>query len=359
VFGVDHRDPTPNIGHFILRTRPDAVVVETCLTPEHGAVPGTVISCEDQLVQGPSAFFVRMFCQVAAKLKEVGGEDPSSSELWQEVRKNFRGEQLAYIAAFTTGAKLIFGDRPKDITYRRLHSLVTAAELDEAFGFQVAAHYRNLVGAPQPDLEALMVPVAEQIMMQEREAVMCKVVEGALGGCLPQGGVTSPCSSVVLVVGAGHLPGIKYLWNGGRWREMVGSPDLTTSAIMSTQPSRRGARVVGHMEDARATGLRRGLLLALMRMCVTAEVMEDMDTVLGAVPDAQMPAVEAISEIYGSTRTMLACLPRDLLAQVCSGYKCDMYEALEPLRALRPMNGGPGYSEEMVQYVRSLNFELD
>jgi hypothetical protein len=30
----------------------------------------------------------------------------------------FRGEQVAYVAAFTAGARLVFGDRPKDISIR-------------------------------------------------------------------------------------------------------------------------------------------------------------------------------------------------------------------------------------------------
>ncbi len=30
----------------------------------------------------------------------------------------FRGEQLVYVAALACGAPLVFGDRPKDITYR-------------------------------------------------------------------------------------------------------------------------------------------------------------------------------------------------------------------------------------------------
>ena len=51
-------------GEFILANRPDAVVVETAVTPEHGAVPGSSVSCADELVQGPQAFFIRMFCQV-------------------------------------------------------------------------------------------------------------------------------------------------------------------------------------------------------------------------------------------------------------------------------------------------------
>ncbi len=34
-------------------------------------------------------------------------------------------------------------------------------------------------------------------------------------------------------------------------------------------------------------------------------------------------------------------------------------QALQPMRDIRPMHGGPGYSEDMVMYVRGLNFELD
>ena len=37
---------------------------------------------------------------------------------------------------------------------------------------------------------------------------------------------------------------------------------------------------------------------------------------LGPVPERQQMAFDAVSEIYGSTRMMLACLPRDLLEQV-------------------------------------------
>jgi len=31
---------------------------------------------------------------------------------------------------------------------------------------------------------------------------------------------------------------------------------------------------------------------------------------------------------------------------------------LEPLRNVRPCNGGPGYDEELVMHLRTLNFEL-
>ena len=86
---------------------------------------------------------------------------------WQ-VREYYRGEQLAYIAAFATGAKLIFGDRPKDITYRRLAALATSVQLDEAFGIQCEEHYRELLGLPKSTYCGESLSAADVIMMQVR-----------------------------------------------------------------------------------------------------------------------------------------------------------------------------------------------
>ncbi len=119
------------------------MVVETSVTPEQGAVTGTSISCSDQQVEGPSSFFLRMYCGVAEQLREglkEEGAEVVHNPFWMQVKTSliavgrdkhdngkvfvvqitdyYRGEQLAYITAFATGAKLVFGDRPKDITFR-------------------------------------------------------------------------------------------------------------------------------------------------------------------------------------------------------------------------------------------------
>jgi hypothetical protein len=57
----------------------------------------------------------------------------------------------------------------------------------------------------------------------------------------------------------------------------------------------------------------------------------------------------------------LATLPRQLLSQVCStlpssGLKVD--ELLQPLRDLRPSNGGKGWDPEVGMQLRGLNFDL-
>jgi len=55
-----------------------------------------------------------------------------------------------------------------------------------------------------------------------------------------------------------------------------------------------------------------------------------------------------------------------LLVQVWQGshpgksvHEMDPWTALQPFRDNRPINGGPGCTEELVMLVRSLNFELD
>lgn len=40
------------------------------------------------------------------------------------------------------------------------------------------------------------------------------------------------------------------------------------------------------------------------------------------------------------------------------GWRCDMWDVLAPVRAVRPVNGGPGYDRELVLDLRTLNFEL-
>ena len=64
----------------------------------------------------------------------------------------------------------------------------------------------------------------------------------------------------------------------------------------------------------------------MMRMMVTAEVLNDMSEVLGPVPPQHQEAVESIEEIYGCNRMMLATLPKHILSRVCSGWGCDMFE---------------------------------
>lgn len=62
--------------------------------------------------------FLRIFCQIAAALQEQGDAAKAPRGVWSQAIDNFNGEQLAYIAALASGSQLLFGDRPKQITYR-------------------------------------------------------------------------------------------------------------------------------------------------------------------------------------------------------------------------------------------------
>mmetsp|Transcript_15542 Transcript_15542/g.42132 ORF Transcript_15542/g.42132 Transcript_15542/m.42132 type:complete len:226 (-) Transcript_15542:487-1164(-) len=225
-------------------------------------------------------------------------------------------------------------------------------------------------------------------MMKEREALMCKVASDAALGQLPalepklppleasqtEATVSDPGSSdiegrsqdVVLVVGSAHLPGIVSMWSNGLWKDLIGNDGqnllgspLLTSPPLSSVPEKQ-------VPDDPQVGLKRGLLHCLMRLSVTGEVLDDLETTLGPLPPSQQLSYDAISEIYTSDRAMLACLPRDLLDKVWQGsqpgssvHEMDPWMALQPFRDNRPINGGTGCTEEMVTLVRSLNFELD
>ncbi|GIL63448.1 hypothetical protein Vafri_17499 [Volvox africanus] len=359
VFGVEHLSPQPHIGEWIIRQRPQAVVVETAMGPEHGSMAGNVIRCGDRVVDPTAGFFLRMFCQIGVTLQEFKEGDFTQSPLWNQVRSGYNGEQLAYIGAFTTGAPLVFGDRPKDITYRRLFGMTTIPQLDQGFSYAAVQNYRTFLGLPPLPYEPDNLPVTEQIMMQEREAVMLKVVHQLCHNSLPQQHLEAgQPRDLALVVGSAHLAGLEYLWRSGRWREVVGSGNVNqplTASQLLTAPPPSDAEI----QDEPQYGVRRGLMEAMLRLSVTKEVLSDIESVLGPVPERQMPSYTAIQEVYGALRMQLASLPHDLLERLVEGLGCSFYEVLQPLRDIRPLNGGPGYSQDMVMYVRGLNFELD
>ena len=49
-----------------------------------------------------------------------------------------------------------------------------------------------------------------------------------------------------------------------------------------------------------------------------------------------------------------------MLCMLCrlQGWRCDMWDVLAPVRAVRPVNGGRGYDRGLVLDMRTLNFEL-
>ncbi len=68
----------------------------------------------------------------------------------QTARQQFGAEQLAYIAAIAVDAALVYGDVPKDVTFRRLLAIPTLRDLDESFGQQSWLNYRELLTGEPP-----------------------------------------------------------------------------------------------------------------------------------------------------------------------------------------------------------------
>ncbi|KAF6258087.1 hypothetical protein COO60DRAFT_1460861 [Scenedesmus sp. NREL 46B-D3] len=311
VFGVEHLEQQPHIGEWILANRPAAVVVETACTPEHGSQPGRAVTCRDQ-VQG-------------ARRSSNGARG-----IWSQAAGQFNGEQLAYIAALASGSQLLFGDRPKAITYKRLFDCPSLAELDTAFAAEVAA-----------EREAVMLGVVDQVCSQ---------------GLAVSPGAPQP--AVALVVGSAHLPGLEELWNNSAWQGLVG-PDGLSSSSSSSSPVMQAPRVDHVAMQQPGAGAKRGLLEAVLQLSVPPEVLQDVQDVLPPVPDDQAEARQITHEIYSTFRMQLAALPEPLLQQVCGSVKgCTLQELVQPLRAIRPVNGGQGWDMAVVMQLRTLNFDL-
>jgi hypothetical protein len=130
----------------------------------------------------------------------------------QVCQGQYRAEQLVYVAALACGIPLVFGDRPKDITYRqvttrlqlvgpsnhtchclaavthhyvhlmlvivhncarlcsRLYTLPTCAQLDQGFGAQAAINYLEMLGQPPPVVPLDDAPLVHRIAMHVSRA---------------------------------------------------------------------------------------------------------------------------------------------------------------------------------------------
>lgn len=104
--------------------------------------------------------------------------------------------------------------------------------------------------------------------------------------------------------------------------------------------------------------MKRALAEAVISLRAPAVVVQDMMHHLGPVPAAHMDAYRMTAETYGTSRMLLAVLEQDLLSKVVCDFDSNFYDVLQPVRHVRPVNGGPGYSEGLLGDLRALNFEL-
>lgn len=175
-----------------MRTRPSHVVLESAMSPEFGNATGNVLSISDADSARADMVMFRVLFAVANALRQH--DAPLESDTWQEVRTKMYGEQLAVIAALTVGAQILYGDRPKALTYKRLLHCCSAADLDDAFGRRSAQNFREMLGH-RTDGHSDVSSMVENVLMTEREAVLCHSASAAAESA-------EPGSSVVMLVGA-------------------------------------------------------------------------------------------------------------------------------------------------------------
>ena len=446
VVGVDHGDPDASLGSFILSSCPAAVVVETALCARHGRETGTCLSLSSSSSSnsssaddGSSDFFgggggrwetwsggesskaapfqdaeeehVVQCLQLAERLAALPNGSPERTSFWHALSLHFAGEQLAYVAALSKGSRLVFGDRTKRATVRRLLERLSSADLDGAVAAQAARNTsESLTGAvaPPPPLGGGDFGRAYEVLVRERDATICSAIArevereeremsargGSGGGGGGGGGETDDASSsasasfppsaapsgapspsppprpIVVVVGKWHLEGVRSLWESGEWRgvlEELEAEERARGGSPPPPPARHAA--LSASEDL---GLRRALVDELLRSTATAGSAEEVDPEAfggafvksaageeGEVEEAAARAAFALAtELYGTARMQLALLEsRQQFDAVVSGWRCDFWESVASVRGVRAANGGKGFfDEEEILTLRGLNY---
>ncbi|GMH43564.1 hypothetical protein BSKO_11486 [Bryopsis sp. KO-2023] len=346
LFGVDHLTVQSSIGNHILEEKPGAVVVETAVTPTHGGANGRVFSCADD-EEEEGLFMRQMICATVRELQKL--DAVIGSDLWKNLEVNMNGEQLAYVSALGVGADLIFGDRPKIDTLLRLAKLATITDLDYAYGEQSKSNYLDLaLGGHIRERKTSLDDVGrvEAIMLLEREALMCQAIHQACQD-VGSGG------SVVGVVGAEHVKAMTELWTSNTFGSIVAAIEKES---MEQEPVEGFQDVDEPMKEN--PGIRRALLESFLRLAAGEQLITVLNENLEPISDEYRDDYWFASELYGSTRMLLAVMDKESLSKVCCGWQCDMWDILEGYRKVRPINGGTGVDLELIVQQRALDPEV-
>ena len=88
-----------------------------------------------------------------------------------------------------------------------------------------------------------------------------------------------------------------------------------------------------------------------------SDAFEALDADMNTLEGDEIIAFNATSEIYGAPRMLLAAAAEAdeaaFDAAVGSAKGVDFKKELEPMRAVRPANGGVGWSEEAIVWLRT------
>lgn len=223
-------------------------------------------------------------------------------------------------------------------------------------------------------------PGVHSILMQERDEILLHHVLAAAKKA-PAG------SCVAAVVGEHHLAGMQEAWQrlqpGG-----VDHPAAPAAAHDVPSPESQTEPEVLQPESDCSPGVKRALLETYIELTSAPDVLGHLQQVLGPPRDIDLDDFSIARETYAGTRMLLAVLDRSqleqvrlaaaqatgqpihvpnlscissdpLVLQVCCGWQCNMYDVLQPLRAVRPVNGGCACSLDLVYQLRLLHFNID
>ena len=336
VLGVDHRTRGAEAAARVLEAKPKTVVVETAFGRQMGSATGTAFSIA-QLGPGGGG---DPLCKSLVDAAKFLNHEPNPVRVLPQLEGNFTCEQIAFAAALSVDARIVFGDRPKDVTMKRLVS-ADATELDAAYGKRSCLNYLALLGEDAArDLPASALPsgatVYDRVMLEERERVMLHTLAKEM---------EATDGPVMSLVGLDHLDGMAAMWEEGAGaadvQDLLGAPQDYVGA---------GAEDQAAAEENYC--LKRSILEGLLAITCAPDVINYANQVLRNVADNHYDTYELVSIIYQTPRMLLATCPPELLAKVFQGRdKGDIFAELEPYRQARPLHGGNGFSDAVVDQI--------
>lgn len=151
------------------------------------------------------------------------------------------------------------------------------------------------------------------------------------------------------VVGAEHVNAMVEMWNSRKFEEILEKAEERRLALQKKKD-------LNLIEEN--SGIKYALLESLVTQSASEQVLVDLKNELGEVPEKYQNDYWFTTEMYASTRMLLACLPEDELKQVCCGWRCDMWEVLEKYRAARPCNGATAVDLDIITELRGLEINI-
>lgn len=170
-------------------------------------------------------------------------------------------------------------------------------------------------------------------MFLEREAVFCNE--------LVEQWIENENKLVVGIVGAEHVTNIKGLFENDKYKDIMKLIDENILNLNECDKSMMSS-----------PGVKRAILESYLNLSSKPGMISYLKSILEPISDEYINDYYYTLEVYGSTRMLLASLDRELLDQVCCGHRCDMWDVLEDVRLIRPMNGGKGYSFDVIEELR-------